>query len=160
MPDSGCTLGVYNAGNVYQRDFGEFWSFHSGNLEVVSGQTFVVLPEGTPCVDEPAVVQGPVLIGDDAIIEPGAELYGPSVIGPAAVISAGAQVVSSVVLPGATVSARMLLAAGVFGDPAIMLKVMMRYRNGRSGCLGRVVITPNDAVVPDFGYGPLGTAAY
>lgn len=143
LPVPACTLGVYNAGNVYQRDFGEFWSFHAGNLEIISGRTHLSLPRAVACEYESSVARGPVLIGDDAIIEPGVALYGPTIIGQGAVVAADSQIVSSVVLPGGTVPPGTFLANAVFGDPARVLKVMMRYRNGQSGCLGRLVTARN-----------------
>jgi len=146
LPHPACALGVYNAGDIYQRDFGQFWSYLAGNLEVVSGRSCVGLPEGSPRAAEPAVMRGPVLIGDDVIIEPGATLYGPSVIGPGAVIAAGAQVVSSVVLPSGKVPPGAFLANAVFGDRTSMVKVMMQHRNGRSACLGRLIVTSEDTL--------------
>ncbi|MGH3276846.1 MAG: hypothetical protein ACRDNZ_21265, partial [Streptosporangiaceae bacterium] len=86
----------------------------------------------------PSVVRGPVLIGTDAVIEPGARIYGPAVIGPEAVIRAGAEVVSSVVLPGGVIPAGMLAAHGVFGDPQNITRVMARYRDGWSRCPGQL----------------------
>jgi len=119
----------------------EFHSFHAGNLEVISGRASVRVPAGTPGAGEPGIACGPVLIGEDAIIEPGARLYGPAVIGPAAVVSAGSQVVASVVFPGGRVPGGMLAAHGVFGDPAGVTTVMMRYRDGWSCCPGRLITT-------------------
>jgi NDP-sugar pyrophosphorylase family protein len=145
LPTAGCSLGVYHAGDVYQRDFGEFWSFHAGNLEVISGRACVPLPAGTDGGSDPAVARGPVLIGEDAVIEPGAKVYGPAVIGPAAVVSAGSQVVASVVLPGARIPVGMLAAHGVFGDPAGVTAVMMRYRDGWSRCPGQLLTTSSGA---------------
>jgi NDP-sugar pyrophosphorylase family protein len=138
LPAPGCALGVFNAGTVYQRDFGEFPSYHAGNLEVISGRACVSLPEGAAEGAVPGIVRGPVLIGADAVIEPGARIYGPAVIGPAAVIRPGAEVVSSVVLPGAVIPAGMLAAHGVFGDPQSITTVMTRYRDGWSRCPGRL----------------------
>jgi len=138
LPAPGCTLGVFNAGAVYQRDFGEFPSYHAGNLEVVSGYACIGLPPDALDAAVPGVVRGPVLIGADVVIEPGARVYGPAVIGPAAVIRSGAEVVSSVVLPGAVIPAGMLAAHGVFGDPQSITTAMKRYRDGWSRCPGQL----------------------
>jgi NDP-sugar pyrophosphorylase family protein len=139
LPRPGCTLGVYNAGAVYQRDFGEFPSYHAGNLEVISGLSSVPLPDYSLRASVPAIVRGPVLIGPDAVIEAGARVHGPAVIGPAAVVCAGAEVVASVVLPGAVISSGMIAAHGVFGDLQNVTRVMTRYRDGWSRCPGRLV---------------------
>ncbi len=138
LPAPGCALGVYNAGAVYQRDFGEFPSYHAGNLEVISGRSCVGLQASTLDAGT-AVIRGPVLIGADAVIEPGARVYGPAVIGPAAVVRSGSEVVSSVVLPGGVIPGGMLAAHGVFGDLQNVTRVMMRYRDGWSRCPGQLV---------------------
>jgi NDP-sugar pyrophosphorylase family protein len=139
LPMAGCSLGVYNAGNVYQRDFGEFPSYHAGNLEVISGQSPVRLPEGDHWASDPAVARGPVLIGRDAVLEPGARVHGPAIIGPAAVVAAGAEVVASVVLPGGVIPGGMLAANGVFGDLGKVTRAMAQYRDGWSRCPGRLI---------------------
>jgi NDP-sugar pyrophosphorylase family protein len=138
LPMRDCALGVFNAGSVYQRDFGEFPSYHAGNLEVISGRACAGLLAGTPDAAVPGIARGPVLIGTDAVLEPGARIYGPAVIGPAAVVRSGAEVVSSVVLPGGVIPGGMLAAHGVFGDPQNITAVMMRYRDGWSRYPGQL----------------------
>jgi NDP-sugar pyrophosphorylase family protein len=144
LPVPGCGLGVYDAGDIYQRDFGVFHSFHAGNLEAVRGLAGVELPRAVPVGDRDAVAHGPVLIGADAVIEPGAHIYGPAVIGPAATVSAGAQVVASVILPGAHIPPGMIAAFGVFGNPSCLLEAMMRYRAGADKSTEQLVASGHD----------------
>lgn len=129
LPAPGFRLAVYNAGNIYQRDFGTFESYLAGNLEAVSGSAPIGLSQPIAESTDEVVVQGPVLIGADVHLEHGVQLYGPTVIGPGATIGAGARLISSVVLPGARVPMNTLVAHGIFGDLSRVADIMLGHRN-------------------------------
>jgi mannose-1-phosphate guanylyltransferase len=113
-------FGVHVA-DAYWNDVGSLSEYLQGNLDVVSGAVDVQ-PVGE-LVDEQTggVVVGDVelhgraLIADGATIADGVRLDGPLVIGPDATIEAGAMVRESVLLAGAEVASRGVLAGAIAG---------------------------------------------
>lgn len=112
-------FGVHVA-DAYWNDVGSLSEYLQGNLDVVSGAVDVE-PVGELVDAESggalagAELHGRALIGAGATIGEGARLDGPLVIGPGASIEAGAMVRESVLLPGAEVAARSVLAGAIAG---------------------------------------------
>lgn len=59
---------------------------------------------------------GPVALGPDAVVQPGAALSGVVVLGQGCLVEAGAQVADSLLLPGARVGAGARVSNAVLGD--------------------------------------------
>ncbi len=109
--------------DAYWNDVGSLPEYLRGNLDAVEGVVDVE-PGGTLLAEsggdratedgEPGV-NGPVLAAEGCEIDSSARLDGPLVIGEGCAIGAGAQVKHAVLLPGAEVPARGVLASGVLG---------------------------------------------
>jgi mannose-1-phosphate guanylyltransferase len=103
--------------DAYWNDIGTLPEFINGNLDALSGAVAVdpvgELIAGERTLEGGTEVQGPVLIADDAEIGAGAHLVGPLVIGAGTRIGAGARVSEAVLLPGAEVAERGVLARGI-----------------------------------------------
>ncbi len=101
----------------YWNDIGTLPEYLTGNLDALSGAVAVdpvgELITGEAELDGGARVEGPVLIGRDVEIGPEAHLVGPLVIGAGSRIGAGARVHEAVLLPGAEVVERGILARGI-----------------------------------------------
>lgn len=137
LPTDHRSLGVYDAGPTRLRDFGQFDTYHQGNLEALVGH-HAINPAGTLVgpriwtepgtrIDPNATLTGPLAIGHDATIGPGARLTGPSIIGHDATIGARAAVHRSVVLPAATIPHDTLVANAVIGDPNQVLASLLAH---------------------------------
>lgn len=110
----------------YWNDIGTLPEYLEGNLDVLRGSPELpelggtMIPDGGDPADaglgRGVEVEGPVLVGDDVEIADGARLGGPLVIGTGSRIGAGAHVKESVLLPGAVVPDRGILARGIAGS--------------------------------------------
>ena len=107
----------------YWNDVGSLPEYLRGNLDVLEGAVRVepagtLLPEagGTDAVErgDPGVT-GPVLAGEGCEIGPDVRLDGPLVVGPGAKVGAGAMLKHAVILPGAEVPSRALVADAIYG---------------------------------------------
>jgi mannose-1-phosphate guanylyltransferase/mannose-1-phosphate guanylyltransferase/phosphomannomutase len=106
--------------DAYWNDVGSLPEFLQGNLDALAGAVAVQpageVVEGEADVDggDPGI-NGRVLIGEGAEVDPAARIDGPAVIGPGARIGAGAMVRESVLLPGAEIAPQGLLAGSIAG---------------------------------------------
>lgn len=110
----------------YWNDIGTLPEYLTGNLDVLLSRVTVESVGGTVVESgsDPAAaelgdeieIEGPVLLGSDVEIGPGADLVGPLVIGAGSRIGAGARVKESVLLPGARVPDRGVLARAIAGS--------------------------------------------
>jgi mannose-1-phosphate guanylyltransferase len=103
--------------DAYWNDIGTLPEFINGNLDALAGAVAVdpvgELLSGEHTLDGGTEVEGPVLIADDAEIGAGAHLVGPLIVGAGARIGAGARVNEAVLLPGAEIAERGVLARGI-----------------------------------------------
>jgi mannose-1-phosphate guanylyltransferase len=106
--------------DAYWNDVGSLPEFLQGNLDALAGAVAIEpageVVEGHADTDagEPGI-NGRVLIGDGAEVDPAARIDGPAVIGPGARIGAGAMVKESVLLPDAEIAPQSLLAGSIAG---------------------------------------------
>ena len=106
--------------DAYWNDVGSLPEFLQGNLDALAGAVAIEpageVVEGNADTDagEPGI-NGRVLIGDGAEVDPAARIDGPAVIGPGARIGAGAMVKESVLLPDAEIAPQSLLAGSIAG---------------------------------------------
>jgi mannose-1-phosphate guanylyltransferase len=107
----------------YWNDVGSLPEYIQGNLDVLEGAVGVdgagalldpVGGDGAEEAGEPGI-DGPVLVGEDCELDPGARLDGPLVIGDGAAVGDGAFVKHSVLLPGAHVPPGAIVAGAVYG---------------------------------------------
>lgn len=117
--------------DAYWNDIGTIEELRQGNFDALTGA--VRLDRGVPEVSEgiwsatdlgaveDLEISGPVLIGADVEIGPGAQLTGPLVIGDGARIGAGSRLRDSILFPGAELPERSLLIAAIAGpaEPAL-----------------------------------------
>jgi mannose-1-phosphate guanylyltransferase len=103
----------------YWNDIGTLPEYVTGNLDALGGRVAVdpvgELLEGETTLAGEVEVSGPVLIGSDVEIGPGANLVGPLIVGAGSRIGAGARLRAGVLLPGAEVPARGVFAHGIAG---------------------------------------------
>ncbi len=112
--------------DAYWNDVGSLPEYLQGNLDAVEGTVDVelggkLLAESggdRAAEDGDPGVSGPVLAAEGCAIDPSARLDGPLVIGEGCAIGAGARVKHAVLLPGAEVPPRGVLAGGVLGRAA------------------------------------------
>jgi mannose-1-phosphate guanylyltransferase len=106
--------------DAYWNDVGSLREYLAGNLDVLAGAVDVepagelVEGDADPEAGEPGI-NGRVLVGEGAQVDPGARVDGPAVLGPGSRLAAGAIVRESVLLPGAEVPADALLAGSIAG---------------------------------------------
>jgi mannose-1-phosphate guanylyltransferase/mannose-1-phosphate guanylyltransferase/phosphomannomutase len=106
--------------DAYWNDVGSLPEYLAGNLDVLAGVVDVepagelVEGDADPEAGEPGI-NGRVLVGEGAQVDPGARVDGPTVLGPGSRLAAGAIVRESVLLPGAEVPADALLAGSIAG---------------------------------------------
>lgn len=110
-------FGVHVA-DAYWNDVGSLSEYLQGNLDVVSGAVDVepvgeLVDDGGDGIGPGVELHGRALVGEGATIADGARLDGPLVIGSQAAIGSGAMVRESVLLPGAEVAARSVLAGAI-----------------------------------------------
>jgi mannose-1-phosphate guanylyltransferase/mannose-1-phosphate guanylyltransferase/phosphomannomutase len=108
----------------YWNDVGSLRELREGTFDALTGELDLGIPgtggsDGVHCatpgaLDAAELVEGPVWIGEDVRIGPGAKLLGPVVIGDGATIGAGAAVRDTIVFPGGE------LPAGSFAIGAIL----------------------------------------
>jgi mannose-1-phosphate guanylyltransferase len=104
----------------YWNDVGSLPEYLQGNLDVLASAVDVEpageVVEGDADLNagDPGI-NGRVLVGDGAEIDPAARIDGPAVIGPGARIGPGAMVKESVLLPDAEIPAESLLAGSIAG---------------------------------------------
>ena len=116
--EHGVPFHVHDLG-TYWNDIGTLREYVTGNLDALEGA--VSLDFGGTLLEQPDgdyELEGPVLLGDGALIGAGAEVTGPVVIGPGARIGERAKVKEAVLLAGAEVPAGSFLARGVSGSVA------------------------------------------
>lgn len=146
LPDGRHDFGAYHAGPIQLRDFGQFDTYHQGNLEALDGQ-YGLCPAGSPIgpaiwaepgtsIHPSVALTGPLVLGREVTIGAHAQLVGPTVVGHGATIGAGAAVVRTVVLPGATVPDGTLAANAVIGDPTVVFAELLAHRSDET-CKGR-----------------------
>ena len=107
----------------YWNDIGTLPEYLEGNLDAVTGAVVLdslagELLDGNGSAEgfgADVEIEGKVLVGEGAVVGSGASLNGPMVIGPGARIGAGARVTESLLLPGAEVAERGVLARGIVG---------------------------------------------
>jgi len=110
--------------DAYWNDVGTISEFIQGSFDGLSGKVDLEIPE--PKVDEDqwiaegtdledVEITGPVLIGPDCRIEPGAVLSGPLVIGAGCHIGAGARVKEAVLLDKTDVNPGSFVFGGALG---------------------------------------------
>ncbi len=75
--------------------------------------------QGTPTIDDGAVLEAPVLVGDGTVVQAGARVTG-SVLGAGCVVEAGARVVRSVLHRGARLAANAEAIDAVVGADALV----------------------------------------
>jgi NDP-sugar pyrophosphorylase family protein len=138
LPTQRHRLGVYHAGPIRLRDFGQFDTYHQGNLEALHGH-YGIRPTGNPLgpaiwaeagvsIHPTATLTGPLALGRQITIGPHAQLVGPSIVGHGAPIGAGAAVIRSVVLPGGSIADGTLAANAVIGMPEALLPRLLDHR--------------------------------
>jgi NDP-sugar pyrophosphorylase family protein len=131
LPTPRHPLGVYQAGPIHLRDFGQFDTYHQGNLEALTG-CYSLQPAGDrhgphtwiesgARIHPSATLIGPLAIGAQTTIDAHAHIIGPTVIGPGTRIGHHATVIRSVILLGATLVPRTLTANAVAGEPDCIL---------------------------------------
>jgi mannose-1-phosphate guanylyltransferase len=110
-------FGVHVA-DAYWNDVGSLSEYLQGNLDLIEGAVDVE-PVGELAADDGldgVELHGRALVGDRVEIGSGVRLDGPLVIGPGARIGDGANVRESVLLAGAEVPARGVLAGAIAGN--------------------------------------------
>lgn len=135
-------VGLFDTGEVYLRDVGTLQMLLQGNLEAVQQTIRLPLPPPVPgtqirlelgaVIEDGAVVEGPVLLGEGARVQAGACLLGPAVVGPDAILSAGSQVERSLVLANAVVRPRDRVKGQVVGDGASVVRSLLDHAGERS----------------------------
>jgi mannose-1-phosphate guanylyltransferase len=107
----------------YWNDVGSLPEYLQGNLDALEGAVrvqaagdLIEAAGGDRAIEtgEPGVIE-PVLVGEGCEIDASARLDGPLVIGDGSTIGAGARVKHSVLLPGAQVPDRALVAGAIYG---------------------------------------------
>ncbi len=122
---NGASFYAYVTG-AYWNDVGNLDELRSSNFDALMGRVGVTLPgdeimpgvwaERDVQVAPEAQLTGPILLGQGAVIEAGAELVGPSVIGAGARVGRDSAVKEALILPGAEIPPEGLSIAGIFGD--------------------------------------------
>jgi mannose-1-phosphate guanylyltransferase len=101
----------------YWNDVGTLPEFIRGNLDALTGAVAFdpvgELHTGEGTLSGGAQFSGPILIGHEVEIGDGADLVGPLIVGAGSRIGAGARVKESLLLPGAEVAERGVLARGI-----------------------------------------------
>ena len=113
--------------DAYWNDIGTLPEYLQGNLDALMGAVQLPRLGGEIGEDGPAAgadvaedveIEGRILFGEGCSVGAGAHLTGPLVIGPGAEIGVGAEVKEALLLPGARVPERGVIARGIAGDVA------------------------------------------
>ena len=107
----------------YWNDIGTLPEYLQGNLDAVEGTVVLdslagELLDGSGEAEgfgSEVEVEGKVLVGAGATVGDGAALKGPMVIGPGANVGAGSRVTESLLLPGAEIAERSVVARAILG---------------------------------------------
>lgn len=121
----------------YWNDVGGLDELRNGALDAVSGRVKIEIPgvqlapgvwvEDGCRIAATARIEGPVAIGRDVVIEPGAVIRGPAAIGADSRIGRDAAIRSAVLLPGSTIPDDGLAIAGIYGDASSLATSVLRH---------------------------------
>lgn len=125
---------------AYWNDVGGLDELRNSILDAVTGRVRIEIPghEIAPGIwAEPgcristsAVVEGPVVLGRNVVIEDGAVVRGPAAIGADSHVGRQAAIRSAALLPGSVVPDDGIAIAGIFGDASKLAESILRYPAG------------------------------
>jgi NDP-sugar pyrophosphorylase family protein len=126
---------------AYWNDVGGLDELRNSILDAVVGRVRIEIPgeEIAPgvwaeegCTIAPsAVIEGPVVLGRNVVIEEGAVIRGPAAIGADSRVGRDAAIRSSALLPGVSVPDEGIAIAGIFGDASKLAESILRYPAAR-----------------------------
>jgi NDP-sugar pyrophosphorylase family protein len=126
---------------AYWNDVGGLDELRNSILDAVTGRVRISIPgrEIAPgvwaeegCDIHPsATVEGPVVLGQNVVIEAGARIRGPAAIGADTRVGREAAIRSAALLPGSLVPDEGIAIAGIFGDASKLAESILRYPAAR-----------------------------
>jgi mannose-1-phosphate guanylyltransferase len=129
---------VHDLGDEYWNDVGSLDELRQGTFDALEGRLHldiageavadgVTAGSGTD-VSGAEVVDGPVWLGRDVVVEQGTRLQGPLVIGDRATVGGGAALRESIVFPGSRLDAGTILIGAITGQTGIVEALSPRVR--------------------------------
>lgn len=126
---------------AYWNDVGGLDELRNSILDAVTGRVRIDVPgeevapgvwaEAGCRIDPTAVIEGPVVLGRNVVIEDGALIRGPAAIGADSHVGRRGAIRSAALLPGSVVPDDGLAIAGIFGDASKLAESILRYPAGR-----------------------------
>jgi mannose-1-phosphate guanylyltransferase/mannose-1-phosphate guanylyltransferase/phosphomannomutase len=114
----------------YWNDVGSMHEYRQGNFDALAGVVKLHGVSGTPdaSVDDSAIVEGDVFIGESSLVEAGVRLTGPVVLGDGCRIGEGSAIRESIVWPGTELPPGTVLIDAVAGTSPLAEKLKPALR--------------------------------
>lgn len=122
---------------AYWNDVGDLDALRNGILDAVLGNVRVDIPgeeiapgiwaEDGCRISTAAQVDAPVVLGQNVVVEDGAQIRGPAAIGADCHVGREAAIRRAALLPGSIVPDEGLAVAGIFGDASKLAESILRY---------------------------------
>jgi len=122
---------------AYWNDVGDLDALRNGILDAVLGNVRVEIPgeeiapgiwaEDGCRISAAAQVDAPVVLGQNVVVEDGAQIRGPVAIGADCHVGREAAIRRAALLPGSIVPDEGLAVAGIFGDASKLAESILRY---------------------------------
>jgi mannose-1-phosphate guanylyltransferase/mannose-1-phosphate guanylyltransferase/phosphomannomutase len=125
---------------AYWNDVGGLDELRNSILDAVTGRVRIQIPgeeiapgvwaESGCQISPSAILEGPVVLGPNVVIEDRALIRGPAAIGADSRVGRQAAIRSAALLPGSVVPDDGIAIAGIFGDASNLAESILRYPAG------------------------------